>query len=1050
MPRTFLRAGLLTIAGLLFLCAVCAAQPVPPIRPLTLYQSTYRLRPGESTQVSVSADTLEFLQAAPSRTLTIHGDRGIEGKMPDGLVISPNRDGTGVVLGAALRTKPGAYTVDLSATAATGEQRAATLAVVVDGLTTVPVSATRPPVVLLNGWIAGFTNACPVATSSADTFGNLAQYLVSDGVPVVYLFDNCLEGANFTIENLAANLGTFLNSITYDDGTQVPQIDLVAHSMGGLIVRAYLAGLQPTGALAPPATTLVRDLVMIAVPNFGSFLAGNYAVAITPGTQSSELIPASSFLWNLATWNQREDDLRGVDAIAVIGNAGAWTGGAFSSTSLANASDGVVSTTSASLDFILQGPSVTRIVPYCHVDPFAFTNTNFGTFACNAPGIANVTDTSQETGQIVRSFLSGTTAWESIGTTPATDPYLATDGGWYFTLVSEQNQYLSDLTEVAWGTVQLQTGGDGDEIYYGDFISGTGTFEVTSTSAGTFDCGTVPLPPGYYSAARCKIDTAIFSVGPLAIGAGLIVDSGSTIVIKGNGFGNSQCSGCKVEAAPASSATPTVLQVSSWSNTSISAILPSSFSGLVAIAVLANQGGDAINIMTVSASAIALSPANLNFGYTLGASAPPAQTIQLTAGTLAWTAAASTSSAGTSTGSSWLSVSPTSGTAPSSLSVSVSAASLAAGTYTGTIQITSSGVSNSPLSVTVTLTVAGGQPALAVTPGTLGFSYTYGDAVPAAQTVSIANSGAGTLSWTASDTDFWVALSSASGSGAATLSITVNPANLAAGTYNSTVTIAAAGATGSPATVAVTLVVTGQQPAGTIAAAVNAADYQPAFASATWVAIFGTNLSQTTATWGVANFVNGALPTSLDGVSVTIDGVPAYVEYISPTQINVLAPDDSMTGPVAVQVTTAQQASNSFSAAKQQFAPAFFTIDNGAYVAAEHAGGALIGQPNLLGAGVTTLPASPGEVIQIYGTGFGPTNPATPTADLVAAAAMLANSVQVAIGGMTANVIFAGLVESGLYQFNVTVPNNLPAGDASITASIGGLQTQTGLLITIQ
>jgi len=41
-------------------------------------------------------------------------------------------------------------------------------------------------------------------------------------------------------------LGAFLNTIKYDSGAQVPQIDLVAHSMGGLIARAYLAGFSPT------------------------------------------------------------------------------------------------------------------------------------------------------------------------------------------------------------------------------------------------------------------------------------------------------------------------------------------------------------------------------------------------------------------------------------------------------------------------------------------------------------------------------------------------------------------------------------------------------------------------------------------------------------------------------------------------------------------------------------------------------------------------------------------------------------------------------------
>ena len=69
-------------------------------------------------------------------------------------------------------------------------------------------------------------------------------------------------------------------------------------------------------------------------------------------------------------------------------------------------------------------------------------------------------------------------------------------------------------------------------------------------------------------------------------------------------------------------------------------------------------------------------------------------------------------------------------------------------------------------------------------------------------------------------------------------------------------------------------------------------------------------------------------------MSVTINGVPAYVEYISPTQINVLAPDDATTGSVQVQVTAAGQTSNSFTAQKQQFAPAFFTFAGGKYVAA--------------------------------------------------------------------------------------------------------------------
>jgi uncharacterized protein (TIGR03437 family) len=182
-------------------------------------------------------------------------------------------------------------------------------------------------------------------------------------------------------------------------------------------------------------------------------------------------------------------------------------------------------------------------------------------------------------------------------------------------------------------------------------------------------------------------------------------------------------------------------------------------------------------------------------------------------------------------------------------------------------------------------------------------------------------------------------------------------------------------------------------------------------------------------------------------VSVTINGLPAYVEYISPTQVNVLGSDDSTVGAVQVQVTTAQGTSNSFTAQKGQFAPGFFML-TGNYVNALHADYSLVGNPGIL-AGVTTTPAKPGETILIYGTGFGPTSPALPSSQLVTTSAGLANTVQFTIGGQAATVAYAGLVGSGLYQFNVMVPN-IANGDAAIVAQIGGAQTQTGASITVQ
>jgi uncharacterized protein (TIGR03437 family) len=341
---------------------------------------------------------------------------------------------------------------------------------------------------------------------------------------------------------------------------------------------------------------------------------------------------------------------------------------------------------------------------------------------------------------------------------------------------------------------------------------------------------------------------------------------------------------------------------------------------------------------------------------------------------------------------------------------------------------------------------------LAVAPQALTFNYSVGGSVPSAQTISITNTGAGTLSWTASSVDYWLGVSPSSGSGAGTLSVSINPANLAAGTYTTTLQIAAAGATGSPASIALTLVVQGTQPAPAITAVTNAESYQPGVASATWLSIFGSNLSSSTYIWQASDIVNGMLPTSLEGVSVTIDGMPAFVEYISPTQIDLLAPDDATTGPVQVQVTTAQQTSNSLTVQKTPFSPAFFTFDNGVYVDALHADYSLVASAGLL-PGVTTRPAQPGETILLYGTGFGPANPPVPTAQVVATPEQLANSVQVTIGGVTAPVAFAGLVGSGTYQFNVTVPS-LPNGDAAVVATIGGVSTQaggqTGVSVTVQ
>ena len=134
-----------------------------------------------------------------------------------------------------------------------------------------------------------------------------------------------------------------------------------------------------------------------------------------------------------------------------------------------------------------------------------------------------------------------------------------------------------------------------------------------------------------------------------------------------------------------------------------------------------------------------------------------------------------------------------------------------------------------------------------------------------------------------------------------------------------------------------------------------------------------------------------------------LNGKPAYVAYISGGQLNVLAPDDGTIGPVQVQVTTAAGVSNSFTAVKSQLSPAFFQGGDG-QVAAIHADGSPVTASN---------PASVGETIVLFGTGFGPTNPPLGSGQLVTQSAPLANTVTITVGNEPAKVVFTGLQSQG-------------------------------------
>ena len=202
---------------------------------------------------------------------------------------------------------------------------------------------------------------------------------------------------------------------------------------------------------------------------------------------------------------------------------------------------------------------------------------------------------------------------------------------------------------------------------------------------------------------------------------------------------------------------------------------------------------------------LSVTPATLSFTAIAGAANPAAKSLAVAntgAGALSYSV---------SDNAAWLSVTPASGTAPGNVSVSVSSAGLAAGTYNGIVTVTSAGATGSPASIPVEFTV---EPptTLSVSPGSLSFSSHVGGGNPAAKTLNVANTGGGTLSYTATDDATWLAVTPASGTAPGSLSVSVNTAGLTQGTYTGAVTVSAAGAVGSPATIPVTFTVSPTPP----------------------------------------------------------------------------------------------------------------------------------------------------------------------------------------------------------------------------------------------
>jgi uncharacterized protein (TIGR03437 family) len=246
---------------------------------------------------------------------------------------------------------------------------------------------------------------------------------------------------------------------------------------------------------------------------------------------------------------------------------------------------------------------------------------------------------------------------------------------------------------------------------------------------------------------------------------------------------------------------------------------------------------------------------------------------------------------------------------------------------------------------------------------------------------------------------------------------------------------------------------------------INASGVGPIYSKATtiqpgsWISIYGSNLVSSLGIWDGTP----PTPTSLGGASVMINGKPGYIwvavpkAFGSTDQINLQAPDDTSTGSVTVAVTNVSNGTATSTVTLEPVGPSFSLLGDGVHAAAIilTAAGYDIDGP----VGAFTYPTRPvkaGEYLILYGVGFGPTNPASPSGQPYAGpagGAPMADTFTLSIGGVPIppdNIKLSALVGQGLFQFNVLVPSGLGTGDKALSATVAGVTSPTGVVVTTQ
>jgi uncharacterized protein (TIGR03437 family) len=451
--------------------------------------------------------------------------------------------------------------------------------------------------------------------------------------------------------------------------------------------------------------------------------------------------------------------------------------------------------------------------------------------------------------------------------------------------------------------------------------------------------------------------------------------------------------------------------------------------------------------LNLSGSLVTLSaPASLSFIYAIGGPTPASQMLNVGAGS------STTVNAAVTSGSSWLSVSPASITAPGSFTVSVNTAGLPLGMLNGNIQLTATGATNSPLSVPVSLNVTAAT--LTASPLQLNFAYQVGNsAQPTTQSITVTDLSNVNFTATAATASggSWLSVSPGTGSASGSLSVSVKTAGLTASTYNGTVTIAVAGVNPNitPQVVNVSLVVSAAS-GPTISTVVSGASYATSgFSPGTIATIFGNLLGPAT---GVAFSLNshGSLDSTLAGVSVTVGSAAAIPLYVLNGQVNIILPFTLGTsGQAPVQVTYNNLTTAAFNIPLTTADVQIFTAN-----ASGSGPGSILNQDYSINS--ATNPAAPGTVVQVFGTGGGAlTGAGVNVAAGDVAGDTLADTATctATVNGETAAVLYSGSAPGLVYgvdQFNIQLPADVTAGSTKIVLTIGGTTSQSDVTVFVK